>query len=151
MNKIFFGLIILVLWQYRGKVEDLVVAKKVTSPHLLNSNCLLKEKCAVVYIAPWCPACLNIIPELKGILNNARIQSRFGFIVIVGQGLNPADNQSKVNEIGEGAFVDTFNEWSESLRVKKFPSFFVLDRSGSVVEEDRHAREWINKNFVPLL
>jgi hypothetical protein len=56
MSKIFFGLIILALWQYRGKVEDLVVAKKVTSPNLLNSNCLLKEKCAVVYIAPWCPA-----------------------------------------------------------------------------------------------
>jgi TPP-dependent 2-oxoacid decarboxylase len=71
--------------------------------------------------------------------------------VIVGQGLNSAENQSKVNEIGEGAFVDTLNEWSESLRVKKYPSFFVLDRSGSVVEEDRNAREWINKTFVPLL
>lgn len=92
-----------------------------------------------------------IQPELVGLLKNAKLPSAQGLVVVVGRGQTPEENEAKARELGKGAIVDTKSEWHEALRIKKYPSFLVIDRSKKVTLEDEGARAWINENFVPLL
>lgn len=99
-------------------------------------------------MAPWCPACNSMIPQLKVLLDRSQNHQDFGIQVIVGNGKSMIDNQMKAQEIGEKVITDDENgTFAKNLNVTYFPTLFVLDQSAKVIAKDRDALVLMQETF----
>ena len=117
--------------------------------HLLAKEedlCTNKKFCAMVYVAPWCPACKQMAERHRTALTKARDKKDYGFKVIVGQG-RKEENEAEAAALGLGAVVDADNKWQATLHVDRFPSYYVLDQEGTVILQDNEAFQWIGERF----
>jgi len=95
-------------------------------------RCLGKERCIVVYVAPWCPACESIQGCLKEAVALTEGMPDFGVDVVMGY-----DKEEKLEAgavgIGAGVYVDTTGDIRRALRVKSLPTFFAVNRQGKIL------------------
>lgn len=127
--------------------------------HLMASNqfpvtsgpnvdaCAQKKMCAIVYLAPWCPACEQVTPMLMTFLKNAQNNPEYGLQVVIGAGRAIGDNENKAKALGLGTIVDNDNLIARALGVTYYPTFIVVDSTRSVKMRDQEAMEWTNKYF----
>lgn len=109
--------------------------------------CVGKERCAVVYVAPWCPACKQMLPSLLDLRDKYWKGSGTRAIkFVVGQG-EPEQNRSMAKTIGDGAFVDPDGAFARKMKVEHFPTVWLTDASGKVLEQDRAAINWVNQDL----
>ncbi|MBA2403362.1 MAG: redoxin domain-containing protein [Bdellovibrionales bacterium] len=116
-------------------------------PAMVDS-CAQKRMCAVVYLAPWCPACQQVTPTLMTFLANAQKSKLFGLQVIIGAGRKAGENEKKANALGMGTMVDNDNKIANALGVTYYPTFIVIDNKRSVTLRDQAAMEWANSQFA---
>jgi thiol-disulfide isomerase/thioredoxin len=110
-------------------------------------SCTGKKMCAVIYVAPWCPACETMMPSVLMMAKNAEKNKEYGFQVIVGAGREAGDNARKAELIGYGTLTDDDFKIGKSLGVTYFPSLFVLKSDRTVFIRDQEAMNWMNQNF----
>ena len=99
--------------------------------------CYGKEKCIVVYVAPWCPACeasADTIREMSRRWNGSNRDSNRGIKVMVGAD-SVAKCRQKAAAFGTFAMVDENGDFARQHSVNSYPSWIVFDRNG--VEERR--------------
>jgi thiol-disulfide isomerase/thioredoxin len=106
--------------------------------------CADTDHCLIAYVAPWCPACHQVIPQLTSLRDRWESNPRAGVKFIVGKGAD-AKNRAMVASIGKSAFLDADGSFAKEMAVSYFPTIWVTDRSGKVIAKDRAAFEWVNK------
>lgn len=70
-----------------------------------------------------------------------------GVVVIVGGGQTPGENEAMVAELGAVAIEDNTSNYAQALRIRKYPSFIVVNSSNKVVHEDQSAIQWMDESF----
>jgi|GEM_PF-2777571 len=130
----------------RHKIIDALSSKKVPSGLATLGTCAGKRMCAIVYVAPWCPACHAIQDDLRMLGSTSANHPDFGVLVIVGGGRTPDENAATVAGYGAVATADDENTYAQALRIRKYPSFLVVS-SLKVVHEDRAALQWMDESF----
>lgn len=112
-----------------------------------DDPCHGKERCVLVYMAPWCPACKSLLPQLLNVRDGRwKDSTTRGFKFVVGHG-SPEQNREMVKQIGRGAYLDDDKEFSKKMGVRHFPTLYVLDGNGRVIESDRAALDWLNRDL----
>jgi thiol-disulfide isomerase/thioredoxin len=143
--KIGFLLLILLsfgLWQKNKKPT-------INTQTLQTINvCTGKKLCAIVYIAPWCPACEQMSPILKTFLHKSQSVTEYGFQIIVGDERSPGQNGQKAQSLGDGVMIDGDRSLARSLNITYYPTFYVLDPTGKVLMKDQDAMTWANQHFA---
>lgn len=147
-NIIFFGLIGLILFYSRHQLVGMFSEKKVPDTVFQEAGCHGKKMCGLVYLAPWCPACNSVIPQLQIFLKNGQQHKEAGLQIVVGAEQMPGDNARKAKEIGEGVITDENNIYAGSLAISYYPSFFVIDEQKRIIHKDQDAMNWMNENFA---
>lgn len=112
-------------------------------------NCQGKKECAVVYVAPWCGACNQLLPHFKSFAEKGLTHNDYGVQIIVGAGRTPEENENKMNEIGLNTFVDPDMEIAKKLKVAYFPSVYVINNINHVLLKDQEAINWMSRHLSP--
>jgi thiol-disulfide isomerase/thioredoxin len=147
----FFSLLIIgvVVYFSRHQIIALITPRKIPPAIISASQCVGKKQCALVYLAPWCPACNSIIPQLKIMLQNSSKNSDVGMQIIVGRGRASGDNQKKASEIGENVMTDDeAGSYAQSLNITYFPTFLMVDANKKVLAKDQEAMNLMNQAFA---
>ncbi len=108
--------------------------------------CLDKKMCAVVYIAPWCPACHSVLPQLKTFTQNASKHDEYGILIVIGAGTFE-QNQNTFKSFTTNAMIDSDSKIANSLGVNYFPTFLVLDAQREIKKRDHDAFTWMHQTF----
>jgi hypothetical protein len=136
-----------VFWKKQSEAEQRIAFAAARELASAEPICDGKEKCAVIYLAPWCPVCNRQLPAFKTLLTRANSNPKYTVKIFVGAGQTAADNNSKVQELGPGAVADNDGKIKSLLLVDKYPSYFVLDGKNTVVSKDFEAFTWINQTY----
>ena len=99
-----------------------------------TNPCLTKEKCVIVYMAPWCPFCQRTIPIVQEMVEHYKDSGEVGVKVIIGN-----DGRGKLEDMAEKVGTNTFLDpdgtlWN-AVGAKGVPHWFVLDSTGKQVAE----------------
>lgn len=119
--------------------------------------CMMRSRCLVVYIAPWCAACKHtkkFVPYVReAIIDNADV----GFMVVVGKGWGDFNGgHDMARDVGGQVYLDGEANYWRTLRndVNAIPAWVVFDGAGEVIETEtgspgRHsqdsAKSFLNK------
>ena len=147
-NIIFLALIGFIVFLSRHQLTGMFKDKKVPPTLFQEAGCKGKKMCGLVYLAPWCPACNSVIPQLQIFLKNSVNNKELGLQLVVGAGQAPGDNERKAKEIGENVMVDSHNVYATSLAVSYYPTFLVVDDKKQIKYKDQEAMNWMNENFA---
>jgi thiol-disulfide isomerase/thioredoxin len=97
-----------------------------------SDPCAGRERCIVVYVAPWCPACEGALPFFNFLYRKVQATDRVGMKVIIG-----ADEQSKLvrmsGKFRAPTFFDEDGSFSRAAGVRAYPSVWVTDGEGGVL------------------
>ena len=110
-----------------------------------KGTCLGKKMCAMVYVAPWCPACNGIESDLRMVGNLSANNPEFGVLIIVGGGQTLGENEAKVAELGVAAVTDNQNSYARDLRIRKYPTFLVVNSANKLIHQDGDAIKWMDE------
>lgn len=146
-NLIFLAIIGAILYMSRGQLMGMFKEEKVPPGLFHEAGCKGKKVCGLVYLAPWCPACNSVIPQLQVYLKNSSNNKEAGLQIVVGAEQNRGDNASKAREIGEGVMTDDQKIYAETLAISYYPTFFVVNDKNQIIHKDQDAMNWMNESF----
>ena len=109
--------------------------------------CQGKQFCGIVYVAPWCPTCKQMMPTYRQYLLHDGRQPNHGFQVVVGAGKTARGNNLMAQNYGEGAMADNNGRIQRRLGINLYPSYLVFDSDRNVILRGNPARKWITQNF----
>lgn len=115
-NIIFFAIIGFILYLSRGQLIGMFKEQKVPPTLFKEAGCKGKNICGLVYMAPWCPACNSVIPQLQIYLKNSAHHKESGLQIVMGAEQNAGDNARKAKEIGGNVLTDDLNVYSTTDR-----------------------------------
>ncbi len=148
IHFIFFILVGAIFYSERDKILALIKLAKIPVAIVQTPECSGKKKCSVIYVAPWCPACNSMIPQLQALLEVSQNHPDFGVQVIVGNGKTMIENQMKAQEIGGRVITDDeAGSYAKILRITYFPTILVFDQNGKVLAKDTDAMIVLNETF----
>ena len=96
-------------------------------------SCIGRDRCVLVYIAPWCPACKYSLEAIKTLRDTWRGKDDRGISVVIG-GDRPEKLEDFASTIGSNTFVDPDGTVHEKLGVEGVPYWVVLDGSLNVTK-----------------
>ena len=141
------GLFAAVRWMTRPADLSPLLLQPAQANTLTADPCLNKQRCVIVNIAPWCPACASTLPLIR-VLRDAWMNSpRYGFKIIVSADRLDA-LQDEARSIGDNTYVDPENRFVKMTHFNAFPTWVVLDENkkmlrhfaGGTAESDDAAR-----------
>ena len=135
----------LALFLSRHKLMDVFAPMKVPAGLNQQGTCQGKKMCAMVYVAPWCPACNGIESDLRMVGNLSATNPDFGVLIIVGGGQTASENEAKVVELGSAAVTDNQNTYARALRIRKYPTFLVVNSANKLIHQDDDAIKWMDE------
>lgn len=147
-NIIFILLIGFILYISRHQLTGMFKDKKVPPTIFQEAGCKGKKMCGLVYLAPWCPACNSVIPQLQIFHKNSVYNKELGLQLIMGAEQMSGDNARKAKEIGGNVLVDEHNVYATSLAISYYPTFLVVDEKKQIKYKDQDAMNWMNENFA---
>ena len=113
-----------------------------------HDSCAGKKFCALVYVAPWCPACKSILPKLHTFSTNSANSKDYGFKLVVGRERNPGDNEKMAAPFGANGFVDKDSSIHSKLGINYYPTIFIQDQEGTTILKDNEAFRWMHEKLL---
>jgi len=100
-------------------------------------SCQSQSKCLIVYMAPWCPACLQfksqLFPEFLKTIISKKEEKNIGLKIIIGR-----DSLDKVQKmgasLGQTYTEDSSGKYYNDLGIKGVPAFLVLRSDGKIIK-----------------
>ena len=117
-----------VAWQKSQSWSATAQASQLT----FSESCQDKQKCVVLYVAPWCPVCERTLPvalEIGRRWSTSEAGSGTGLRILVGND-KPEKCVAKAQKIGPIAAVDQNFEFGKQYGIRSFPTWIVFDSSG---------------------
>ncbi len=102
--------------------------------HDLNCRAPARNKCIIMYVAPWCSACKQILSEYyKDLIIGFRGFPNVGFEIVIG-----ADKDENIQAMGKTLdrpyFSDPSQKVFQTLGMHAFPSFAGVTKDGKVLK-----------------
>ncbi len=104
------------------------------------------DKCLVVYVAPWCPACKSLTPMINDLSAELDKEGIKASIVIGKDSMDNVLDYSK--RFNQKVLIDSSGRYFNEIGAKGVPYFAVTNQSGKRIEEMsggyrevRHMRE----------
>ncbi len=94
--------------------------------------CPGKERCIVVYLAPWCPICEASQPFVQALGKYLETNPHLGLSVTIGNDSVEAISAS-AKKVGGNIRLDPNDEFSHAASISSFPTWLVLDRDQNVL------------------
>ena len=112
------------------------------SLHESGDPCFQKERCLIVFVAPWCGVCQEELPFLGEIYKFVGGNKNIGFKVMVGMD-EPQKLNSFAQQIHAPTVLDQDKSFQRGMEVSRVPAFFWLDKNGRVLDHPRRAYQLI--------
>lgn len=91
-----------------------------------------KERCIVVYMAPWCPVCEASIPFLQALVKHLAGDTSTGLAITLGN--DELENLiASAKKIGSSVRLDVNDEFLQAAAVSSFPTWILLDKEQRVL------------------
>jgi thiol-disulfide isomerase/thioredoxin len=148
MKNNFLAVVILIFaaFLYRQKIMSWIGPRKIPTTIAQSGNCSGKNLCAIVYFAPWCPACHHYQPMIKASLESFENNQEHGIQVIMGMETQAGENERVAKEISEQVMIDTDKSLAKQMNITFFPTFLVVDQNRKVIHQDQEALQWIENH-----
>ncbi|MGI5861583.1 MAG: zf-TFIIB domain-containing protein [Myxococcales bacterium] len=134
LGKIILGALVLLLvawWAWPVKLAE--VDLKPVAANALSDPCEGKERCVVVVVAPWCPACKKAVPIINSMQERFKDSPRVGIKPVVAY-----DTESKLldmaRKISGRVYLDPPGTLMKEMGDRGVPYWYVVNDSGNVVE-----------------
>lgn len=147
MNSKLLPLIILlsVGYIYRDKIHTFISPTVVSKQIVSGDACSEKAMCAIVYMAPWCPACKQLQPAIISAMQALQHHPQNGIQVIMGGEKNPGDNARAASDFGPDVIIDQNGTLQTELNVTYYPTILVVNQKRDIVYKDQEAMKWLNQ------
>lgn len=133
--------------KYRSQVKTL------SNPSFEETNnidpCVGKKHCGTIYVTPWSVECRQSDNLFRRMLRGKDATYVAGLRIVVGQERASGDNGRLAQYFGPGAVTDPSSEWHKKFSVTSYPSFFVQDEKGEIIQRGDAARAWVFSYFHP--
>jgi thiol-disulfide isomerase/thioredoxin len=146
-NLLAVAILALGIWTYRYKVMNYFRPMQVSSTFIQSTECRQKKFCAIVYVAPWCPACKQYALFLKQGLTKLKRPGEVALVVIMGMENQNGENEREAKIISDKVIIDKTSDLARDLRIEHFPTFMVVDGDQKVMLRDREAFEWLSQEI----
>ena len=113
--------------------------------NVTGDTCVGRTFCAVIYLAPWCPHCVNSMAETQNMLVRFRTPE-LGVRVVVGMG-SQAENTRMAEKIAAGVTLDENQAIAKHLAVNSVPAYRILDKDGTVILTGQEAFHWLQEKY----
>lgn len=100
-----------------------------------HDPCAGKQRCVLVFLAPWCPACKISLGTVRGLMTRFADSDRVGIKPVIGNGRNPSSMEEMAAQIGPGTFLDPAGRIMTAAGVSSVPHWFVLDDQGFLLKK----------------
>ena len=137
-------------WKHSRGPSDapIAAAKSPAFRELVTStSCEGKEKCLIVYVTPWCPACEQMSPYLLKIQEKSKNDPELGIKMIVGQERSPGGNQKIADRYGDTTVIDLDLSVHQMLNVKYYPTILLVRQDGIISGRDNVAFEFAFRRY----
>lgn len=94
--------------------------------------CDQKQRCVVVYVTPWCPACKSAIGFLNGLHDRLKSSPKVGMKVIVG-GDELTRLRAMASSFNAATFLDSEDKFSSKTRINGVPTVWVIDGNSNIL------------------
>ena len=95
-------------------------------------TCISKKRCVFIYVAPWCPACHQLLGQFERI-KSGLARKDIGVLLVVGA---DDDRQKEIalrNQYDADAILDTTTgQFRKINKIDAFPTLIVMQPSGKV-------------------
>ncbi len=101
---------------------------------LEDMPCADRERCVVVYLAPWCPACKSVVGMVRQLEERFSQDPEIGFVIIAGR----ADQtmlDRYVTDVTERGYLDVGEVFWRASGVQGVPHWFTLNGQGEVLTD----------------
>jgi len=131
---ILYGVLGLALATSKVGASDLnhVIWDKADANHGFEDPCKNKDRCVIVFIAPWCGYCRASEPFISALRSDAAASSTFGLKIVIGSD-NASALQTKARELGDNTFLDTNGLIMSAAGVRGYPSWISTDTEGTIL------------------
>ncbi|MCC6954335.1 MAG: hypothetical protein IT290_09475 [Deltaproteobacteria bacterium] len=99
-----------------------------------NDTCEGKDRCVILYVAPWCPICHRNVAFFRELRRQLDGAPRVGVNYIVGNDRLMACEEF-ATEIGGKVFLDSRDEFEKISSFSSVPHFWVIDRERKILED----------------
>lgn len=128
------GVATLVIWLLLpARFPSVVLPLSKHSPSAVD-ECLNRDACIVVYLAPWCPHCHDAIGVIHALREKTRTSTRLGLRVVVGADTE-ANLEKMAQEIGGVVFLDTERRLQKKLNRPGVPHWYLVSAGGTLRAE----------------
>ncbi len=128
-----FGVGLLVWWLMPVRFPDIQLA-----PASANADgydqCAGKQRCVMVFVAPWCSACKQSVGIIKGMMARCEDSSEVGIKPIVGSGRSVQTMEAMAARFGRGVFLDPAGQVLAASGERSVPQWIVVDDEGMLVK-----------------
>ena len=131
------------LYYKAGQRSSVAQTKTPEFKELVKTNsCANKSGCVLLYVAPWCSACLSMSPLFQQLKAKMENDPEYGMKIIVGQERNPGDNARMAKTYGEGVLIDSDNKIHKILEIDRYPTLLLVDSSGLITKKHQDVFLW---------
>jgi thiol-disulfide isomerase/thioredoxin len=142
------ALVLLVWWLWPTRMAP-VPMKAWPAETEGTDPCEGKERCVVVIVAPWCPACKAALPIIKGMQKRFEASGRVGLKPVITSAEEPK-LEWMAKQIGGQVFLDPQGTLLEKMGGGGVPHWYVVDASGKVVEQSAGVYEQLDYQLKKL-
>ena len=93
-----------------------------------------EAKCLTVFIAPWCPQCKKMLPQLKQLQQELPKQG-IPTMIVIGLDGNRERLLTLAKEFSSVTALDTKSSYFDKLPIIGVPYFAVTDKSGKITDD----------------
>ncbi len=127
----------------QSKREAIAQTKNPDFKELVKSNsCAGKKGCVLLYVTPWCPACISMSPMFQQLKAKMENDPEYGMKIIVGRERNAGDNEKMAEKYGKDSLIDSDNKIHDLLKVDRYPTLLLVESSGLITKKHQDAFLW---------
>lgn len=128
------GVVALVVWLLLpDRFPSIVLPLSKHSPSAAD-ECLGRDACIVVFLAPWCPHCQDAVGVIQAIREKTKSSTALGIRVVVGSDTE-ANLEDMAKKIGGVVFLDTERRLQKKLNRRGVPHWYLVSAGGTLRAE----------------
>ncbi len=131
------------LYYKQGSRSSVAQAKNPDFRSLVQSeSCAGKKACLLLYVTPWCPACISMSPLFQQLKQKMESDPEYGMKIIVGRERKSGDNEKMAARYGKESLIDGDDKYHSILEIDRYPTLLMVESSGLITRKNEDVIQW---------